>query len=57
LRIRRILTHLNNVGFRRYAIEFVNFLETEIYGEVGGFEKFLNRQMTGKMQTAPLKEL
>lgn len=32
MRIRRILTHLNNVGFRKYAIELVNYLEKEIYG-------------------------
>ena len=30
LRIRRILTSLNNLGFRRYAIELVDFLEREI---------------------------
>jgi len=40
LRMRRILTHLNNVGFRRYAIKLVDFLEKEIYGEVGGYQKF-----------------
>lgn len=32
LRIRRILAHLNIVGFRTYAIELVKFLEKEIYG-------------------------
>lgn len=30
---------MNVVGFRRYAIELVNFLEVEIYGEIGGYEK------------------
>ena len=38
--MRRILTHLNNVGFRRYAVSLVDFLEKEIYGELGAFEKF-----------------
>ena len=32
-RIRRLLAHLNLVGFRRYAVELVKFLETEIYDE------------------------
>ena len=35
LRIRRILAHLNVVGFRRYAIQLVRFLEKEIYGSEG----------------------
>ena len=30
LRMRRILMHLNNVGFRRYAIQLVNFLKREM---------------------------
>jgi len=30
LRIRRILTSLNNLGFRKYAMELVNFLKQEI---------------------------
>jgi hypothetical protein len=33
LRMRRILMHLNNVGFRRYAIELVKFLDKEVNGD------------------------
>ncbi len=42
MRIKRILANLNVVGFRQYAIEFVNFLEVEIYGEIGGYKKYNN---------------
>jgi len=44
LRVRRILAHLNIVGFRAYAIELVNFLEKEMFGEVGGYIKYLRQQ-------------
>jgi hypothetical protein len=54
--MRRILTHLNNVGFRRYAIELVKHFEKEIFGEVGGFQKY---KATKKCDNAnaPLREL
>jgi hypothetical protein len=42
LRIRRILTHMNVVGFRKYAIELVKFFETEIYGSEG-YKQFLSQ--------------
>lgn len=48
VRIKRILAHLNVVGFRQYAIQLVNFLEEEIYGEKGGYNKYLE-------QSKPLK--
>lgn len=60
LRIRRILTHLNNVGFRRYAVQLVNFLEKEIYGEVGGYKKFTegDKSFNKKaFEEAPLQKL
>ena len=44
LRIKRILAHLSIVGFRPYAIELVNFLEIEIYGEKGGYKKYLEEK-------------
>jgi len=31
LRVQRILMHLNNVGFRKYAIELAKFLKEEVY--------------------------
>jgi hypothetical protein len=31
------------VGFRTYAIEFVNFLEKEMFGEQGGYWKYLSQ--------------
>lgn len=43
LRVRRILAHLNVVGFRLYAIELVNFLEKEMFGEIGGYKKFMDQ--------------
>jgi len=60
LRMRRILTHLNNVGFRRYSIELVNFLEKEIYGQVNGYEKFKTKNPDFNVKAfekAPLKDL
>lgn len=48
VRVRRILAHLNVVGLRRYAIQFVKFFETEIYGEEGGYQ-------IHKEQAKPLK--
>ncbi len=60
LRMRRILTHLNNVGFRRYAVKLVDFLEKEIYGEVGGYVKYekdakdFNKKA---FESAPLRKL
>ena len=56
LRIRRILTHLNNVGFRKYAIELVKFFEAEIYGGFGGYAEY---KTTKKFlaEDPPLKEL
>ena len=38
LRIRRLLAHLNLVGFRIYAKELVKFLEIEIYGREGFYD-------------------
>eukprot|EP01017_Pseudomicrothorax_dubius_P014736 TRINITY_DN1720_c0_g1_i1.p1 TRINITY_DN1720_c0_g1~~TRINITY_DN1720_c0_g1_i1.p1 ORF type:complete len:227 (-),score=17.00 TRINITY_DN1720_c0_g1_i1:25-705(-) len=35
LKIRRLLTHMNNVGFKRYAHALVDFLEYEIYCGIG----------------------
>lgn len=43
MRIQRILCHLNVVGFRKYAINLVDFLEKEIYGEEGGYTNFINK--------------
>ena len=44
LRLRRILSHLNVCGFRIYAIKVVNFIEKQIYGEVGFyFKNFVER--------------
>lgn len=40
--MRRILAHLNVVGFRQYAIELVDFLEIEMFGEKGGHQKHLD---------------
>jgi hypothetical protein len=60
LRIRRILAHLNVVGFRKYAIELVNFLETEIFGGVGEYKKYLENKKNlsadyiRKLKTNPL---
>lgn len=48
LRIKRILAHLNIVGLRQYAIELVNFLETEMFGEKGGYNKY-------QLQQKPIK--
>ncbi|KAL4469836.1 hypothetical protein ABPG72_013579 [Tetrahymena utriculariae] len=62
MRIRRILCHFNNVGFRRYAISLVKFLEKEIYGEKG-YQKFADdkRPLVIKWQelpqTLPLRQL
>lgn len=62
MRIRRILCHMNNCGFRRYAIQLVKFLEFEIYGDLS-FEKFTkdSRLLAVKIQdiesTSPLKML
>ncbi|EAS06950.1 opioid growth factor receptor (macronuclear) [Tetrahymena thermophila SB210] len=62
MRIRRILCHFNNVGFRRYAISLVKFLEKEIYGEKG-YQKFAEdkRPLVLKWQelpqTIPLRQL
>ncbi|KAL4476572.1 hypothetical protein ABPG74_010305 [Tetrahymena malaccensis] len=54
MRIRRILCHFNNVGFRRYAISLVKFLEKEIYGEKG-YQKFVEdkRPLVQKWQELP----
>lgn len=41
MRVRRILAHLNIVGFRKYAIQFVNFLEKEIFSFKGGYTRYL----------------
>ena len=43
LRMTRILAHLHAVGFRKYAIELLKFLEKEIYGEVGMYKKLRTR--------------
>ena len=58
-RIKRILAHLNIVGFRRYAIQLVEFLETEIYGEHGyryyqQLEKPLQIESPKILRTNPL---
>ena len=44
MRIERILSHWNVVGFRQYAIEFVKFLEKEIYGP-NGYRAFLKQMV------------
>lgn len=49
--------HLNNVGFRRYAIELVNHWEKEIYGEAGGYEMYLKNKKSKNFEQAPLKKL
>ena len=36
-----MLAHLNVVGFRNYAIELVNFIEVEMTGQSGGYEKYV----------------
>ncbi len=58
--IRRLLAFLNNTGFRRYAIKLVDMLDKEIYGEVGGFQKFITHDKAfnkALFDRAPLKEL
>jgi len=58
--MRRVLAFLNNIGFRRYAIKLVEMLEKEIYGEVGGYEKYIqkDREFDKKaFDKAPLKDL
>jgi len=55
LRVRRILAHLNIVGFRAYAIELVHFLEKEMFGEVGGYWKYLS--MGEKLDTEYVRQL
>ena len=58
-----MLAHLNVVGFRQYAIQLVNFLETEIYGEKGGYSKYLDQSKPLKpeyllsLRNAPLFQL
>ncbi len=53
--LRRILTCLNNTGFRRYAIQLVEFLEKSIYGQVGGYELFNKKKLDQKVVAgAPL---
>jgi len=57
--IRRVLACLNITGFRRYAIQLVNFLEKEIYGQANGFELYMknSKEFDQKaFQTAPLKK-
>jgi hypothetical protein len=44
MRIERILSHWNVVGFRLYAIEFVKFLEKEIYGP-NGYRAFIKQMV------------
>mmetsp|Transcript_27057 Transcript_27057/g.23954 ORF Transcript_27057/g.23954 Transcript_27057/m.23954 type:complete len:157 (-) Transcript_27057:33-503(-) len=41
MRVRRILAHLNVVGFRKYAIELVYFLEEEMFGHKGAYLKYI----------------
>jgi len=63
LRIRRILTHMNVVGFRKYAIELVKFFEVEIYGCEGGYLQFtgqpkpLKGDYIRKLKNNPLYDL
>lgn len=57
---RRILTYLNNTGFRKYSIQLVNWLETEIYGEIGGRDKYILQSKEFNAEAyehAPLKSL
>lgn len=42
LKLTRVLSFLNIVGLRKYAIALVDFLEAEIYGDVGGYEIYKN---------------
>lgn len=30
------------IGFRKYAVNLVKFLEKEIYGELGGYSKYID---------------
>ena len=63
VRIKRILAHLNVVGFRQYAIEFINFLEVEIFGEKGGCRQYLEEsrplksEYTRSLRSNPLYPL
>ncbi len=50
LRIRRILAHLNVVGFRIYAIELVNFLEKEMFGAIGGYKRHVEMERPLKIE-------
>ncbi len=55
-----MLLTLNLTGFRQYAIHLVKFLEKEIYGEEGIYEKHFQKKIkfTGiSKQKAPLCEL
>lgn len=51
------------MGFRKYACELVKQYEKEIYGEVGGYEKYLKFNATKKgnlpegFEEAPLNKL
>lgn len=51
------MTHLNNVGFRKYAIEFINFIEVEIFGEIGGYDKYKENPSFLTDKDPPLKKL
>jgi len=55
LRIRRILAHLNVVGFRPYAIELVNFIEKEMYGEVGGYK--IHQEMERSLKVEYIRKI
>ena len=58
--IRRILACLNTLGFRKYAIELVNFFEIEIFGEKGAYKKFKEKDKTFNTEAydnAPLMKL
>jgi len=58
LLMRRVLAFLNNTGFRRYALKLVDMLEKEIYGEIGGYQKFLQKDINKALfDKAPLKDL
>jgi len=43
----RILAHLNICGFRKYAIELVKFIETQVYGK-GKENYYFNHFIKGK---------
>eukprot|EP01016_Furgasonia_blochmanni_P053503 TRINITY_DN8654_c0_g1_i8.p3 TRINITY_DN8654_c0_g1~~TRINITY_DN8654_c0_g1_i8.p3 ORF type:complete len:162 (-),score=33.73 TRINITY_DN8654_c0_g1_i8:181-666(-) len=39
--ITKMLSSLNVLGFRKYAVVLIDFFEVEVFGEMGGYDKWL----------------